>query len=993
MKFLQRKGRYLVAVIALSIAFVLSVQLGERGVQFDLRHAEVSAGESGEDEYKISSLRIFNRVLLQIKENYVEPERIDPGEMFLAALDSVQNQIPEFVVRYERDEDDKTMPEKIEILVGEKEQTFEMTPMESLWEMSLRLKEVFMFVERNLPPDPEREAKDVEYAAINGLLSTLDPHSGLLPPTHYEEMQTQTGGQFGGLGIVISIRDGELTVISPIDGTPASQKGIRAQDTIVRIGEESTVNMNLNEAVNRLRGEPGTDVELWIQRANWSEPRQFTVTRDIIKIDSVDSKPLADKVGYLRIKNFQANTFNDVRSHLEELREQMGGMQGLVLDMRDNPGGLLEQSIRVSDLFLKEGTIVSTVGVGNTLRETQEASQRGTEGDYPIIVLVNGGSASASEIVAGALQKNERAVVLGDTTFGKGTVQILYEFPDDSALKLTVAQYLTPGGVSIQNTGIVPDLHTIPVDVRPDSVNLFLSQSMQRERDMDGALKNPSTRPDVGDSLRHIRYLDEEAGEEDEFVDPNEFREDFEIKLASRLLKGAGDQFRRDILLEALQGELEAVFDTELSKIQEELAQLGVDWTAGSSPSEPTYELRVESSENGAAQAGGKVELTGFLTNRSSEPLYRVKALTKSDNPLLRHREFVFGKVDPGETAEWTINVDIPQDSRSRHDRIEFSVSDDVQDYAGKHNYDLVIEGKEQPHYAFTYEITNDNNDGVLRVGDKINLRVHLQNQGTVTGADTTLYLKNLTGNAIYLDSGRGVVSDLGPGASQSVDFECEVRRMPSDNKVTMEIDVYDAGYRDFVQKKFTLPVVEGERNVEDWQGSATVGNAPATLYVGASADTDPIATAASGATLPVTARSGDWLKVQLDGRSGWVENSNVTASEGASGELSGIERMMWFQKPRVSLSPSSMLTSQRAVKLEGFIEDDWNIQDYYIIVHRQDGPGQVRTRKLNYQAVGAQRAEVSTDVPLFDGMNRISVVTRNDAGISTTETIYVYRE
>lgn len=990
MRFLKRKGRFLVAFIALAIAFVLSVQLGEKGVQFDLRHAEVSAGENAEDEYQISSLRIFNRVLLQIKENYVEPERIVPGEMLLATLDAVQNEIPEFVVRYDREQGGE-LPEKLEVQVASARREFQLGSMESLWEMSLRLKEVFIFVEQNLPADPERDPKDIEYAAINGMLTTLDPHSGLLPPTHYEDMQTQTGGQFGGLGIVISIRDGELTVISPIDGTPASQKGIRAQDRIVRIGDESTVNMNLNDAVNRLRGEPGTDVDLWIQRASWAEPRQFTVTRAIIRIDSVDSKALSEKVGYLRIKNFQANTFNDVRTHLRELREQMGGMEGLVLDLRDNPGGLLEQSIRVSDLFLREGTIVSTVGVGNTLRETTRANVNGTEEEYPIIVLVNGGSASASEIVSGALQKNDRAIVLGDTTFGKGTVQILYEFPDDSALKLTIAQYLTPGGVSIQNTGIIPDLYAIPVEIREERVNLFLSQSMQRERDMLGSLANPSMRQDSAEALRHIRYIDEDAPDEDDIVDPNEFREDFEIRLASQLLRQAGGEASREGLLRGLQGELEKIFEREIDKINSELASLGVDWTAGNSPSEPRYEFRVESSAPEGAQAGDEVQLTGYLTNHSSEPLYRVKALTRSDNPMFRHREFVFGKVEPGETREWTVTVNLPQDSKSRHDRVHFTVSDDEEEFAGEHHHDLVIEEQESPHYAFTYEVLES--DGVLRVGDDVTLRVHLENQGAVKGDDVSLYLKNTTGRALYLDRGRGMISGLEPGASDSVEFKFEIRSLPEDGMATMELDIYDSGYRDFVQREFRIPVVEEVRELQEWNGAARVNGEGATLRSGAHEEADPVAEAGAGAMLPVLARSNGWYQVDLAGRMAWVAGESVEARQGESASLEGIDRMMWFQKPRITLRPAEMLTSAGTVQLNGTIEDDWMIQDYYVIIHRQDGPGRVRTRKVNYDRVDAQRADLDVRVPLFEGMNRISVVTRNDAGISTSDSIYVYRE
>ncbi len=992
MRFLKGKGRYLVAVIALAIAFGLSIQLGERGVQFDLSHSSASAEESDSD-YSLSSLRIFNRAILQLKENYVEPERIEPGKMLLAALDSVQNEIPEFVADYERDAD---LPESIEVQVVDERQTFSMGSMESLWEMSLRLKEIFSFVERHLPPDSDREIEEIEYAAINGMVKTLDPHSGLLTPTHYEEMQTQTGGEFGGLGIVISVQDDELTVISPIDGTPAAREGIQSQDRITRIGEESTINMNLNEAVNRLRGEPGSTIDIWVERDGWSEPRQFTLERDIIEIESVESEPLSNKLGYVRINNFQANTYPDLRSNLDELRETMGGIDGLVLDMRDNPGGLLEQSIRISDIFLEEGNIVSTVGHGDRLRETREASASNTEPDYPIVVLVNEGSASASEIVAGALQQNDRAVVLGDVTFGKGTVQILYEFPDDSALKMTVAQYLTPDGASIQNKGILPDLQAIPVQVQPSAVRLFRSELMQRERDMELSLDNPSTRPDDEGPLSHIRYLDDDAfDEEAEPDDPNEFEMDFEISLSTKLLGEVGEYTGRPQMLETLQQMLEDVFETEMDTIHTQLGELDIDWSEGATPQDPSYELEIESSAHGESfPAGETVELTASLTNRGSETLYRAKALTRSASPQLRHREFIFGRVEPGETKSFTVEVDIPEDSRDRHDRIEFALSDDESEFGDDYYYDLVIEGRDRPHYAFSYELVDDEyHDGRFRVGDEVRMRIHLKNQSDVTGEDTTVYLKNMTGEEIYLERGRQVVTDLEPGATESVDLLFDVTDVPEDGYASFELDIYDQGFRDLIQREFQIPVVDGARDISSVQGVATVNTAMTTLHMGTDVSTDPLAAASSGATLPVVARSGDWLKVELADRNAWVQSEDVDFEEGSSAELAGIEELKRFQKSRVQMHPEMLLTSDRHISIEGLLEDEWKIDDYYIMVQHRAGPLDINTRKLAYQRVDDTSADFTTEVPLFEGMNEISLVSRNEAGISARETIYVYRE
>ncbi len=987
------KGRYVVAAIALMIAFALSIQLGERGASFDWGQSLAAEEERG-DDYQLSSLRIFNRALLQIKENYVEPERIQPGAMLLAALDAVQADIPEFVANYERT--DNGLPSSIEIQVVDEERVFELHEMESLWEMSLRLKEIFIFVEQHLPEDPERSVEEIEYAAINGMVGVLDPHSGLLTPTHYEEMQTQTGGEFGGLGIVISVQDDELTVISPIEGTPASEKGIRSQDRIVRIGEESTVNMNLNEAVSRLRGEPGTSVDIYIDRDGWSEPRQFTVERAIIEIESVESEALEDKVGYVKINNFQANTYPDMRKHLEELRETMGGMEGLILDMRGNPGGLLEQSIQISDAFLNEGTIVSTVGVGNTLREEQTASSSNTEPDYPMIVLVDEGSASASEIVAGALQQNDRAMVVGDRTFGKGTVQILYEFPDESALKLTVAQYLTPDGTSIQNTGIVPDLQAVAAEIEGDKISLFRTELLRRDRQLEHALENPSTRPDDEGPLSMIRYLQEsDEDEEDQFEEPGEFERDFTVDLATRLLRQVPGMSQRSPMLEALESTLAEVFQEEMGRIESRLGDFDIDWSAGESAESPQYSLQVETDADGdEVQAGETVSLTATFTNEGEETIHRAKALTKSDHPHFSRQEFIFGRVEPGESKSWTVQIDIPKDARDRLDRVHFAVSDDEQEFDGEHHHDVTVRAQERPHYVFDYGLIGDPfSDGLLREGDEVTMAVTVTNTGEVAGDDTTVYLKNMTGEEIYLERGRAVVEGLEPGESETVELVFEVRSMPDDGVAAFELDIYDSGFRDFVQREFSIPVVESEPSVEAMEGLATIGDEAAVVRVAADEASDPVAHAGAGATLPVMARSGDWYKVDIGSRHGWVSGEWATAAEGESGELSGVERLKRFQKSRVSLETNGMLTSEATIPMEGLIEDEWDIQDYYIIIHHRHSPMDVESRKLSYERVGAPRAEVSRELPLFEGMNEISLVTRNEAGISTTETIYVYRE
>jgi carboxyl-terminal processing protease len=304
----------------------------------------------------------------------------------------------------------------------------------------------------------EVPTKKLIEGAINGMLAALDPHSAYLTPDLYKELQVDTKGSFGGLGIEITTRNNVLTVVSPIEDTPAYRAGIKSGDQIVKIDGELTKDMGLVEAVKKMRGPKDTKVTLTLRREGRPDLFDVTLTREIIKIQSVKSKMLEKGYGYIRVTQFQERTDDDLERALKQLDKDAGGLQGLVLDLRNNPGGLLTQAVRVSDLFLDSGLIVYTDGRLENQKQKYFAHKAGTWSDFPMVVLVNGGSASASEIVAGALQDHKRALVLGTQTFGKGSVQTILPLDDNSALRLTTARYYTPSGRSIQATGIVPDI-------------------------------------------------------------------------------------------------------------------------------------------------------------------------------------------------------------------------------------------------------------------------------------------------------------------------------------------------------------------------------------------------------------------------------------------------------------------------------------------------------------------------------------------------------
>ena len=303
------------------------------------------------------------------------------------------------------------------------------------------------------------EDKDLLENAIRGMLAGLDPHSAYLVPEDYKELQAGTSGEFGGLGIEVGMEDGFVKVISPIDDTPAFRAGVKAGDLVIRLDDTPVKGMALSDAVKIMRGKPGTDIVLTIVRDGVGKPLNITITRDVIRVTSVKSRMLDPGYGYVRISQFQSRTGENLREALAKLENEAGGpLKGLVLDLRNNPGGVLSAAVSVSDAFLKDGIIVYTEGRLDDAKLKFNAKPTDILDGAPLVVLVNGGSASASEIVAGALQDHNRAIIMGQKTFGKGSVQTILPMDNGSALKLTTAKYYTPAGVSIQASGISPDI-------------------------------------------------------------------------------------------------------------------------------------------------------------------------------------------------------------------------------------------------------------------------------------------------------------------------------------------------------------------------------------------------------------------------------------------------------------------------------------------------------------------------------------------------------
>ena len=516
---MRRFSKILAFTAACSAALILTVRHGGDGLRVGADSQLRAAVRGASGKYDLSQLPIFSKTLFYVRENYFDKNRLDPKRMLVGALDFVQRDVPEILIdRWPEHE-----PKQVTVKVNGQQRNFSIERVDAPWSLRSTLQEIFRFVQPNLQPVPEKEEArrlvEIEMAATNGMLYTLDPHSVLLDVETYKDMRTQTQGKFGGLGIVIEMdKKNRITVKRPMPDTPAIRVGIKAKDHIVRINNESTMNMTLNEAVERLRGDVDTNVDVYIERDTSPGAKKFTITRAFIRPPSIDpparvmnvpaapGQPAA-KVGYFHMQHFSANSASDLAEALQMFEKEH--VKGIIMDLRGNPGGLYEQAQKVADAFIESGTLVSMVGVGGAQRKDETATKSDHEPKVPVAVLVNQNSASASEIVAGALKNLDRGVVIGEGTFGKGSVQVLFDiqspisFGDKSeddklGLKLTTAQYLTPGDISIQGVGVIPDIETDPMLVQKDGerswIRLQPSSHKRREADYEWHLEHPSAR-------------------------------------------------------------------------------------------------------------------------------------------------------------------------------------------------------------------------------------------------------------------------------------------------------------------------------------------------------------------------------------------------------------------------------------------------------------------------------------------------------------------
>lgn len=933
------------------------VLAGSERLSPDVRTASIGPSASRSlgvsARYDLRKLPLVAATLSEIDNRYVDLERVDHQRMFDAALQSTERLVPTTLFQRVEGSD------LLHVQVGFHHTVIELEPVESRRSLQSALIRIAGLIATHVEPSdiPVDDGKDpwpeVEYAMINGMLDTLDPHSRLLPPEDSREMDVENQGEFGGLGITIVQRQGQLTIEYPLPDTPAAEAGLQADDRIVRINGESTINMSLQEAVRRLRGPVGSSVKLTIERGTEPEPLQVGLVRDRIKMNPVEGDLLAGGVGIVSIKSFHANVSSDLETVLARLaaRAPGGRLAGLVIDLRGNPGGYLTQAIAVANKFLEDGIIVRTAGRGRA-DDTERARPTRTQPRYPIAVLVDASSASASEIVAGALRNNDRAITIGERTFGKGSVQNLESFFDGSKLKLTIAQYYTPpGDQSIQAVGIPADIEIVHTVAEPGSDEgrkvalVHYRERVRREADYERGL------------ARQIEIVEPPAYAVRMLRRPTErrrgptlehLRGDPQVELAREVLLAGQGSARRSDLLRSAAAIIDRTRRTSEGELIEAFSALGIDWSAGPSVDRAELEVKLDLGEDGKLLSGNEETFWLEVTNRGTEPIHRLVAISTSESEILSGREFVFGKVDPGETRRFPQYVSLAEGYPTEQTPVNFSFRDVDGDVVSTWSTHLPVEGRPLPRLAWQWElIDGDEGDGRAVVGEEVTIALTVENLGLGSTSEAFARLRNRSGQALDLVEG---TLEIGPLRTPSGE-PCPEPKEPESQ---------EQGEAKAQPPKCTRALQPGEV----WTGELKVkvrkaGELETELTVG-------------------DARAFDHAAVM---RSNFYETfTNTETIRFTTGIPFPSSQRMVPPDIDISRAPGSMST-RSPVAISGRVTDDNGLA--HVVVYHND-------RKVFFAdgGQGLRALPFTADVELVEGLNTLVVIAKDESGMTRTSSV-----
>ncbi|MEJ7600079.1 MAG: S41 family peptidase [Kofleriaceae bacterium] len=932
-------------------------------------------------------LAVLESTLATIGASYVDAKRVDLRKMFVGALEGIQEALAEVIVEDHPDRQDVT------VRVNQQREAFPTSDLDTPDRLATRIADVFRFVRAH--KNPSSDLTKVEYDAVNGLLATLDPHSNLLDPEAAKELEVSITGKFGGIGVVIGAHktkagEGRIIVREMIAGdTPARRSGLREGDVFATIDGASTENLTLEEAMSRLRGDPGTAVSLVIEREG-APTATKQLTRSEIRSSAVRSRMIG-RVGYLEVTSFSTDVALDTGRAMDELLRK--GAKGWVLDLRANGGGLLGEAVKIADRFVSSGTIVTTVSPNR--RRPQGAGAAETDDKLPLAVLVSDETASAAEILAGALKYLDRAAIIGTTTFGKGSVQVLFDNDDGSRLKLTIAQYLTARDLSIQGVGIVPDLQlerlAVPGQLASfkDVIHL-VPDPRWSEADLDHHLTNtaiPTDKP--ADSVRYLGA-----------------KEDLELDFAVDLVTPSRARKRAELVEEGKQLAVK-VRKREETKLAAALGKLGIDWRSG--PHKPTQLVATFAVDHPRITAGEAFTITGTVRNTGTAPAFQVRTRAKTDDEALDGAELVFGRIEPGATKTATVQLQTTKSAAARAHSIQWVFDDQHVAMTSAPPQLLVTEALPRPRFAYTYQLVDEGNrDGLVQPGEHFRVHLRVKNVGVGPGVATTASLRTMAGDRVVVGKGRFELSNavpgtggksrplqFGPGQTRDVDFTFDVRAKLDLAKLPVELVIYDSELREGATEKLEL-AVRAPQAITTATGSVTIAAAQR-VRTGASPEAEVAGLLPAGAVVRVTGRSESWVRIELEpGVPGFLPTSAVKP---ASAPASNRFVRTWQRTPPVlSLAGVATTTATTTAddhwKLTGTASDDTQVDDVYVSVSNVSS--KIERRKVFYQSNRGTRTPsrlaFAASIPLWPGSNRITVVARESERVKATQTLWIYR-
>lgn len=897
-----------------------------------------------------------------IQNRYLNKAKLKPDELLIQALDNIQENFSEIVLSYKKDE------KKVNIQIYNKTSVVEVKRMKDLWDIAIVLRQVYNYIEQEYKPEGDRDITDVEYVAINGILKKLDPHSYIFTPKEFEEFTSSTEGNFGGLGIVISTNeDGEIVVVSPMDGTPAEKAGVEAGDTIVQINDDSAINMNLQKAVEKMRGEPGTDITIYVKRKDVASLLKFTLTRAIIKIQSVISYMPAKGIGYVKLTGFMENSFPQLKAALDDLKKK--GMKALVLDMRNNAGGLLAQAIKISDLFLEKGVIVSTVGGDE--KEVSEAEKDSDDIlDIPIAVIINEGSASATEIVTAALKKNNRATIVGRKTFGKGSVQNLFRIPGGGGLKLTIAQYLTPGDISIQSIGVVPDIEYVPSFVDKEKVSIFKNKTnMFLEKDLKEHIVSKYIPAKLDEPKLTINYFKPYKDPEKLYKESRKekvgiFKNDEEIQITVDMLTS---KLSKKDDMTAIASKIK---EEQWYNIVEKLDKIGIKWKkAVSAKKLDPSNLKITLVSDPKLKAGQ----VNSLTFRATYP-GEVENLESSLNtkiPYLSDLEIPFGSFT--DSIERTVQVKLPESMPWRKETIEMTLASNNFDNVVKKEFiELETIPVDLADVKMTYlvdEMTGNIN-GLVEEKENVKVRVWLKNEGKGKLEEGRLLLINANNShELFIKKGSEPVK-LEPGEEKEVHFEFSVSTQEKDKaSIKTAVSLYD--YKTKYSAGFTIPFTKTATVVcafKAGEKGALVKLAKGVKLYRNIEDKQSIADVTEDATAVIAGECGDMLKIE---GGYWVKNSDAAKTTATSAVAQNLKTKNEYniEMPDIEMDQSPLTVQASEYPISFKVKGD-GIQDVFLFVNNK--------KAFYYRADPANvKKEFSVPLRLKEKTNRLTAVVK----------------